>query len=343
VKAVEPLKFSFHDSLALRIESDQPEVRDYYRSEYSHHVGEPPDGIPLVRLEWTSRTEGLQPEQHKVLARWRSRLRFGEDEVAIEASGNRFSIPMVHHMMVHPSLRLLASQRGELLLHAASVARGGRSLILAGAGGAGKTTSSALLLSSGGESWEIHGDDYVFLGAGRRTHAYITRSHLYRSLLAWAPEVGSRLTRGERLRLELWGRVRAWSGDRIKWPVRLSVDRLWPRRGICREAEAAAIVLLRRGETIQPGLAPATRGPSIFERLIEMNFAEARHFIRIAWKGDEAAPEVRRWREREREAVERLSEGVPFYWLDLPPAQRAQPELGPYLVGLLERLLSGAT
>jgi hypothetical protein len=77
--------------------------------------------------------------------------------------------------------------------------------------------------------------------------------------------------------------------------------------------------------------------------LIEMNFAEARHFIRIAWKGDEAAPEVRRWREREREAVERLSEGVPFYWLDLPPAQRAQPELGPYLVGLFERLLGGAT
>jgi hypothetical protein len=342
VKAVEPLSFSFHDSLALRIETDQPEVRDYYRSEYAHHAGEPPDGVPLVRLQSASRAEGLRRQQHKVLARWRSGLRFGDREVAIEASGNRLSIPMVHHMMVHPSLRLLASRRGMLLLHAASVARGGRSLILAGAGGAGKTTISALLLSSGGEGWEIHGDDYVFLGAGRRTHAYITRSHLYRSLLAWAPEVSARLTAGEKLRLGLWGRVREWSGERIKWPVRVSVERLWPGRGVCREAEPAAIVLLRRGDTNRPRMDPAKRDPAIFDRLIETNFAEARHFIRIAWEGDEAAPEVREWRAREREAVERLSDGVPFFWLDLPPARGARPELARYLVGLLEPLLPGA-
>jgi hypothetical protein len=87
---------------------------------------------------------------------------------------------------------------------------------------------------------------------------------------------------------------------------------------------------------------PAKRDPAIFDRLIETNFAEARHFIRIAWEGDEAAPEVREWRAREREAVERLSDGVPFFWLDLPPARGARPELARYLVGLLEPLLPGA-
>jgi hypothetical protein len=263
--------------------------------------------------------------------------------VDVEASGNRLSIPMVHHMMVHPSLRLLASREGELLLHAAAVVREGRSLILVGAGGAGKTTVSALLLSSDDKTWEIHGDDYVFLGPGRRTFAYITRSHLYRSLLAWVPEARARLTTEERLRLELWGRVRERSGDRIKWPVRVSVDRLWPGRSICREAEPAAIVLLRRGEGDWPRLAPAKRDPSVFERLMETNFAEARHFIRIAWMGDEVAPEVREWRAREREAVERLSEGVPFYWLDLPSARRARPELVRNVVGLLHPLMAKAT
>jgi hypothetical protein len=87
---------------------------------------------------------------------------------------------------------------------------------------------------------------------------------------------------------------------------------------------------------------PAEPDPAIFDRLIETNFAEARHFIRIAWKGDEAAPEVRAWRAREREAVERLSDGVSFYWLDLPSARRARPELARNLVGLLEPLLAKA-
>jgi hypothetical protein len=337
---VPSLTFSFHNLLGLAVETNDRDVRGFYSAEYEFHAGVLPDGRPLVRLRWGDRGPGLRPHQHKVLARWRSSLRFGDREVVIDAEGNRLAIPMVHHMLVHPSLRLLASHEGWLLLHAASVACGGRSLILTGAGGAGKTTVSGLLLAAGGPGWEVHGDDYIFLGPGRKTFAYVTRSHLYRSLTAWVPEVRARLTAGERLRLEVWGRLREWSGERVRWPVRVAPERLWPGSKICPEAELAAIVLLGKGASDHPALTLAGRDPAIFDRLQEMNFAEARHFIRFAWEGEPEATRLQQWRSEERESLRRLSDGVPLYRLELPALRGPRPEMAARIVELLQPLLS---
>lgn len=335
-----PLSFDFHGLLGLEIEAEDSRVRAYYAEEYRHHAGIHPGGAPCVRLRWGAGGSGLQPHRHKILARWRSRLELRERQAQIEAFGNRLAIPMVHHMLVHPSLRYLASGAGALLLHAASLAREGHSLVLTGAGGAGKTTISALLLGSGDPAWQLHGDDYVFVTEGGKTYAYITRSHLYRSLTGWAPEVKDRLTAGERFRLQVLGRVREWSGERLKWPVRVSPDRLWPGRSVAAEADLAAVVILRRGSEGLPRLRPTGREQSVINHLAEMNFGEARHFIRLVW-GPEGweRPETKEWIERERRLLERLSEGVPFYWLDIPAANARSVEARAALLDLLTPLV----
>jgi HprK-related kinase A len=58
------------------------------------------------------------------------------------------------------NLQLALGERRFLLLHAASVERGGRALILTGESGSGKSTLSALL---GANGWRFMGDEFVLL------------------------------------------------------------------------------------------------------------------------------------------------------------------------------------
>jgi hypothetical protein len=337
---VKPLVYDFHGLVGLHVTADDSRVRAYFADEYGFHSGDPPNGVRCVRLSWTKGRDGLRPHQHRVLARWRSRVELDGKEARIEAHGNRLAIPMVHHMLVHPSLRYLVSEEGGLLLHAASAVRGGRSLVLTGAGGAGKTTISALLLGSGDAEWQLHGDDYVFLTQDGRTRAYITRAHLYRSLTEWLPEVRRRLTPAERRRLEILGRIREWSDERIKWPVRVPLGRLWPGRAVAAEAQPAAVVILRRGRSDTPRLQPVGAASSVVRDLIDINFGEARHFVRLVWGTDGwERPEVTGWKEREQGLLARWSEGVPFYWLELPPPNARSVGLRDALIEILGPLV----
>jgi hypothetical protein len=117
-------------------------------------------------------------------------------------------------------------------------------------------------------------------------------------------------------------------------------ERLWPGSKICPEAELAAIVLLGKGASDHPALTPVRRDLAIFDRLQDMNFAEARHFIRFAWEGEPEAPRLQQWRREERDSLQQLSEGVPLYRLELPKLRGPRPEMAERLVELLQPLLS---
>ncbi len=337
------LSFDFHGLAGLLVESDDPEVLSFFGREYAYHQGAPEQGAPLVRLRWSSAAErrAARPfrwHRHKLLARWRYRIELGEDGVLIEAAGNRLSVPMVHHMLVHPSLRFLVGRKGTVLLHGAALARKGRSLVLTGRGGAGKTTASSLLLAYGSPAWELHADDYVFVGPGPESHAYLTRAHLYRDLLRWVPAVAGRLSRRERLALEVFGRLRAWSHEGLKWPVRVGAERLWPGRAYQAQALLAGVLLLRRAQVPHPMLEPIGEADDPVGELLEMNFFEARHFIRLVGRAPTPAPSgwLDAWRAREREALVQLQSRVPFLQLVLPEKVASGPEQGQALAELLE-------
>ncbi len=322
------LKFNFHNYVAVEVFADRLEDAEFFSGEYGlHQVEVLPADLPRVLLSvqrWhalDSIPPGYTTHTHKLVARWAYRLAVSNAAIEINVIANRLAIPMVHHMLLHPSLRYLAAQSGLLMLHAGAVASQGRSLILTGQGGAGKTTTTSLLLDAGGENWLPHADDYVFLRSGPKSLAYLTRSHLYLNLLDWVPGIRQRLTPSERRRLFFFGKLRAWSKDNVKWPVRLPIERLWPGRKAVLEATPVGLVLLNRTAASGLNLTALSPDDCLVDDLIGMNFREARHFLHLLVKSQSVAnfqAWLASWQECERQLLQTRMAEIPIYLLELP-------------------------
>lgn len=320
------LQFNFHNIVGLRIITDDPQASEFFSAEYKFAQRGVPDNLPYVELQWKHAGfplpvgPGYKFKVHKVLARWFYKVSISDQVISIDCIGNRWALPMVHHMLVHHSLRYLASLRGFLLLHAAAVVYQGQSLILTGPGGRGKTTTSSLILATADLNWQLHADDYVFLGE-RASFSYATRSHLYLDLLQWLPKLWNSLSIGERIRLLFLGKLRLFTHDGIKWPVRIEADRLWIERTLSTNASPAALVLLRRVDYGNTQVVPLHREDSPVKLLLEMNFEEASRFIRLlsaTLPSDQLSGLVESWKHREEELLAGICESVPVRWLDLP-------------------------
>jgi hypothetical protein len=350
VVALEPLYFNFHDLVTVEVAAAEPEDRAFFAAEYNHHrsdsasLGRPGVVLRVRRgLDRPGTPRGYTFHQHKLLARWGYTMQIGPERIELDVVGNRLAIPMVHHMLLHPSLRYLSAQQGVLLLHAGAVSHLGKSLIFTGYGGAGKTTTTALLLAGGGADWSPHGDDYIFLGPGPASLAYMTRSHLYSDLLKWVPEVRGRLSAGERPRLELFSLIRRWSGDRLKWAVRLPIERLWPGREMAKSATPAAVILLGREPSAhRPSLHAVEVNDALVGELIRMNFYEARHFLNLVQKSG-SVPDFASWLEDWQSCEQALLQArlreVPIYRLALPGEAGSPAAFRGALVDELRRLV----
>ncbi|MBN1264769.1 MAG: hypothetical protein JXA25_04700 [Anaerolineales bacterium] len=340
--------FDFHDVVGYKLNTSDSEAQRFFIDEYRHHLQdismEEWVEKPLVTLNWRRGIpllagDSFRFHMHKILARWSYQIEHGENSIRIKAVGNRFAVSMVHHMMVHPSLRYLASMQDTLMLHGAAVVKNGQSIILTGRGGAGKTTTSSMLLAQGGSEWQLHADDYVYIGAGPQTYAYMTRSHLYKDLLRWLPQLREQLTVSERIRLFIYGTIREWTRDGIKWPVRLSAERLWPDHQLASRARLGKVLLLRRAPVSAPQLVDISSLDEVVDSLAEMNFYEARHFIHLMNnKTGTPLPEdwLEAWRMREKQLLKRYLSQTSVQWLELPESRQLDPRLGHQLVDLLD-------
>jgi hypothetical protein len=325
------LEFNFHDNVGLHIDTEDPRAIDFYTLEYGHHSGRVGDHLPGVRLHWQGsnfgrkRKSGAVPHTHKIFARWTYALFLDQDKITIHAAGNQFALPMVHHMLVHPSIRLLCSRRGTLLLHGSAVARNGGSVIFTGHGGTGKTTTSSILLSDDDLLWQVHADDYVFINPGEGTYAYLTRAHLYKDLLKIVPSVSKRLSLSEQIQIAIFGAIRELSRDQIKWPVRIPLERLWPERTFCETASLTAIVVLERSNKGSDVEIVPLEDDMIVDDLLSMNFYEARHFINLVAPFEGVSwPEnwLDDWRENERDALTLIVNQSKIYKMRIPLDQK---------------------
>lgn len=346
------LNFDFHGAVALRVESADAWTRDYFSREYGWAGASPsPDGDggpggARVELAFGYSAlprrpgDGYSFISHKLLARWFYRVELEGNRIAIEAIGNRASVPMIQHMLVHPAIRQLCSRQGRLLLHSAALAYRDRSLLITGPGGTGKTTTSSLLLSSGDREWAVLGDDYAFVDPAGKTLAYRTRAHLYRDLLRFVPTISHRLTARERLHLSVFGLIRTLSGQRIKWPLRIDLGRLWPRSDIKTEAALGAIYLLRRVNGSQIAVRPVQDRKEAARSLLDMNFGEARHYLRLVSEQLETGGWSDHWRQAEAGLIRELVERTPIFWLELPKRSVPGELLGDGLADQLTRSLA---
>lgn len=238
-----------------------------------------------------------------------------------------------------PRLRYLSCGTDNLLLHAGAVVKNNKSLIFTGKGGTGKTTTTSLILASH-QGWQIHADDYVFL-SDELSKAYVTRSHLYRDLKHWIPEITNHLSLWEQAKLEVLGYVRKGSHEKIKWPVRVEPNRLWPGLTIADTATPAAIILLERQETGKPELIHVNNLDETTEDLLEMNFGEARHFIQLLQKaGSLDELWLSSWKNKERYLISNRVHKIPVYRLVLPFANSTSAEIQSKLMPFLNDLVS---
>lgn len=341
---------NFHDLVGLEIETSSTQIRDYFYGEYRDHAVERlPADLPRVRLQacldgWVGPPKkNFTKTSRNILARWQYRIHVAENRVDIEAGTNRFGIPMIHHMLLHPSLRYLTAKQGTVMLHASAVSGHGNSLILTGKGGTGKTTTASLLLADDELDMSPQADDYVFLDPRGRSLAYWTRSHLYRDLLVTVPELSPRLRWDERLKVRLFSLLRTWSADHIKWPTRVAMHRLWPTKTLQKEAEPEAILLLSRANGMEkPALQPLEDINLVVQELIGINFYEARHFLELLREnldGSTVDALLQEWRDMEADLFQELLHDVPAYRLILPKTQDKLPKRGESLRGLVSGLL----
>lgn len=345
------LEFNFHEIVGLRLHTEAPDAADFYRAELAAHLGAPSAGLPMVdlrwRRSWLPRSPGsdYRLHVHKALGRWHYRIALHREAVELDIVGNGLALPLTWHMLVLPSLRYLAAWQEALMLHAAAVVRHGSSLILTGPGGAGKTSTSSLLLRQGSE-WQLHADDYLFLGPGLRSHALITRSHAYSDLLRWLPELRPRLTASEMLRLRLFGWVRKASGERLKWPIRLEAARLWPTREVAQSAKLGGILLIASRSGSELSVRHVESAGQTAVDLLDMNFHEARHFVRLlrkAMEPDQAQQAIDEWRAAELTGLERIVQLAPVYVLRLPQRPAEDGMLGRRLAESLKAVLDENT
>lgn len=330
----------------MEVWSDDARARRFYLGEYGHHRS---DGdVPyqaLVKLRFNCKSAGklsnLVPRRHKWLASWQYQVEFSQNQIEIEARGNYFAIPMVHHMLVHHALRYLAACNGLMMLHAGGVSRAGRSILFSGKGGMGKTTTTAILLSDTETGWQVHADDYVFLSSQPKSLAYMTRQHIYLPLLRWVPRLRYVMTFWERLGLFVFGNLRRWSQEGLKWPVRLEPQRAWPQNELCFSADPTGLVLLRREDLPHARLNPVLDTNTAVDELIEMNFSESRYFIDlVSAVQPDFDQQLKEWQGLERGLLEKVVAAVPMFELVLPKTPSdfltAQKEITTLLLTILE-------
>lgn len=327
--------FDMHGFSGFELTTDDRSAVEYFSGEYAFAQDQIAENIPIVELIWRSSAlprssgNGYRFRIHKLAARWYYRIELSDSGVELDVIGNQTAISMVHHMMLHPSLRWLASQRRTLFLHAAGVMRNGRSLLISGFGGTGKTTTSSTLLAHGSPEWQMLGDDYVIIGPDGQSYSHATRAHVYLDLTRRFPELWTRLTGPERLRLRRNWALRRISGGRIKIPVRVELGRMWPGRKLAASAEPAALLLLRTSNSMLPKLEPVSSSLTAVDEMLRNNFHEARHFIKLVGGGKW----VDQWMERERGLITNLIRHVPAFELHLP---RGTVDIEPIVADLLE-------
>ena len=119
------------------------------------------NGYPDAAGEAADYSVRLEPA--RPWRRWlRPSLAIAGDYVLPDAA----PLPLAHGLVAAEmamNLQMALGERRFLLLHAASVARGDRAMILTGESGAGKSTLSAMLGESG---WRFFGDEFALLEPG---------------------------------------------------------------------------------------------------------------------------------------------------------------------------------
>lgn len=155
---------------------------------------------------------------------------------------------LASHLLFTLALVELLKRRGLYSVHAAGLARLGRSLLLAGTTGVGKSTLTLALLDSG---FDLLGDDMTFLRMkpdGLRVLAFPDEIDITPQTLGMFPDLSERLTEEARS---------GW--NKLQLPAAIL------RSGMAWESEPAALVFPTIAGSVTSRLLPLTPGEALLE------------------------------------------------------------------------------
>lgn len=298
----------------------------YFRED--NHREEPPEvEISLGYLGRDSPTkagtevEKIGWEGRHLIARWRVTTWMENEVRRLDFRGNLASRFIVSKWVVEPAVRVVAQAKGAAMIHAAALADGREGVLVAGAGGAGKTTWTLGWLAGG---HQYLSDDFSIIYNGK-LKPYLTPLRLSGQSLLNFPLL-SCLTVHEKT--EIWIRtlVRRLALGKVKLYFKLPPQRLLT------EGQIADNVLPAGAIWLTDPAAPTTPLPRLLspEEMAAAMAAvdrEEMHGFGPGWIGEEF------WREHERLILAALA-GKPC----LAVAGRTLPPTAPSVAGLLDQL-----
>ena len=317
--------YRFPSGVTLRIHSSQRAVLSHFASEYASAASEDPGAVDIEvyagekaiissgQVDRLSQTYHGRPK----IVRWRisvAGLCADTTYVGFEGSG-QLVISFLQTFYVEPLLRLKFAARDHALVHAASLAKGGISVLFPAGSAVGKST---MTLQHAAEGQGVQGDNYVILTPDGRTLAFPRRMRVYSDLPTINPEVYAMLPHRERMRLRWAGIVRRLSAGYANMPRRLSLEQIVGERNrVCREAWLSAVYLLKpyKGEGLS-GPHPKTAEEAI-ERILAIGEMESARLVE-ALPEDQRAKRMEPALRRERDVLERALAGVPIFELLVP-------------------------
>jgi hypothetical protein len=330
--AVKRRAYRFASGVTLRIHSSQRAVLDHFASEYATAAIADP-GKANIEVYAGKEAISSSPQadllsqayegRHKIV-RWRISIAgLCEDStyMGFEGSGS-LVISFLQTFYVEPSLRLKFAARDHALVHAASLAKGGLSVLFPAGSAVGKSTMT-LQHAAAGEG--VQGDNYVIVTADGRTLAFPRRMRIYSDLPAINPAIYARLPVRERVRLRWAGVIRRLSAGYANLPRRLSLDEIvGDKNGVCREARLRAVYLLKphKGEGLSE---PLQKTPDeAIERIQAIGELESVR-LRAALPDDQPESLMEPALRREREVLEQALAGVPVFELLVPRVKDPSP------------------
>lgn len=157
-----------------------------------------------------------------------------------------FIAPIIQASILEPIMYLKCVERGVLILHAATLARDNRGLIVVAPGGTGKT-STALRLSHRDPRWRFLGDDLVFVTPDVVAYNYPRPLHLFQAHVQELPflELPAQRRWEIALKNHLRRLLQRLYGHKFYLATRVAVQDVLPAVQIQPRTRLSALILLQ--------------------------------------------------------------------------------------------------
>jgi len=209
-----------------------------------------------------------------LIASWKAGMEMPERSPArLVFRGNRASRFIVSKWIVEPAFRTLVEIKGNIMVHAATLSDGEKAVLVAGAGGAGKTTMALSWLSSG---HPYMSDDFSVISSATSL-PYITPMRIgVRNLVS--NTILQKLPVSSKLEILFRTAVRQASLGKVKFYFKRTIQQIDPLIKISDSAPIAGAIVLACPQTSDAGESRSIQPQELADLMTKIDNEEMHKF-----------------------------------------------------------------